>query len=83
MRRYGRKRTLVASQLGLMVVGVAIGVAPSYAVLAVFKFLVGCFQQVGELLSFIDAALLTRERERERETERERERERERIKTCN
>ena len=59
MRRYGRKRTLVASQLGLMVVGVAIGVAPSYAVLAVFKFLVGCFQQVGELLSFIFAALLT------------------------
>ena len=50
--RFGRKRTLVGSQLGLLVVGVAIGVAPSYAVLAVFKFLVGGFQQVGKFPAY-------------------------------
>ncbi|XP_070198726.1 solute carrier family 22 member 7-like [Littorina saxatilis] len=43
--RFGRKRTLIASQLGLLSVGIAIGLAPSYAVLAAFKFLVGGFQQ--------------------------------------
>lgn len=42
----GRKGVLVGSQLGLLVVGVAIGASPSYPALAVFKLLVGTFQQV-------------------------------------
>ena len=44
--RLGRKGVLVGSQLGLLVVGVAIGASPSYPALAVFKLLVGTFQQV-------------------------------------
>ncbi|KAK7100198.1 organic cation transporter protein-like [Littorina saxatilis] len=43
--RFGRKPTLIASQLGLLGVGMAIGLAPNYAALLVFKFLVGGFQQ--------------------------------------
>ncbi|KAK7503596.1 hypothetical protein BaRGS_00005135 [Batillaria attramentaria] len=43
--RYGRKKVLVISQIGLLVVGMAIGLAPSYAVLATLKFVAGAFQQ--------------------------------------
>ncbi|XP_076453582.1 organic cation transporter-like protein isoform X2 [Babylonia areolata] len=43
--RYGRKGVLVWSQVGLLVVGVGIGVAPTYPLLATLKFAVGCLQQ--------------------------------------
>ena len=36
----------MGSQCGLLVVGLAIGAAPNYPMLAVLKFLVGGFQQV-------------------------------------
>lgn len=45
--RFGRKRVLVGSQLGLFVVGVGIGLAPTYPIFAVLKVVVGFFQQVG------------------------------------
>ncbi|PVD20203.1 hypothetical protein C0Q70_20699 [Pomacea canaliculata] len=43
--RFGRKRVLVGSQLGLFVVGVGIGLAPTYPIFAVLKVVVGFFQQ--------------------------------------
>ncbi|KAK7116390.1 organic anion transporter 3-like isoform X2 [Littorina saxatilis] len=43
--RFGRKMVLLGSQLGLLVVGVAIGASPSYPFLALFKCLIGTFQQ--------------------------------------
>ncbi|KAK7503597.1 hypothetical protein BaRGS_00005136 [Batillaria attramentaria] len=43
--RFGRKRVLVVSQIGLLVLGMGIGLSPSYAVLGTLKFLVGAFQQ--------------------------------------
>nr|KAG5711517.1 hypothetical protein BaRGS_025944 [Batillaria attramentaria] len=43
--RFGRKKVLVGSQFGLMAVGMAIGLSPSYAVLGTLKFLVGAIQQ--------------------------------------
>ncbi|XP_070174694.1 organic anion transporter 3-like [Littorina saxatilis] len=43
--RYGRKPILVWSQLGLLLVGLTMGLAPSYAFLACLKFCVGCLQQ--------------------------------------
>ncbi|KAK7503603.1 hypothetical protein BaRGS_00005142 [Batillaria attramentaria] len=43
--RFGRKNVLVGSQFGLLLVGMGIGLAPSYAVLGTLKFIVGGFQQ--------------------------------------
>lgn len=45
--RFGRKKVLVASQLGLMTLGVAVGFSPSYSVLAFLKFVIGGLEQVG------------------------------------
>lgn len=47
--RFGRKKVLVASQLGLMTLGVAVGFSPSYSVLAFLKFVIGGLQQVGSI----------------------------------
>ncbi|KAL8597790.1 hypothetical protein ACOMHN_004905 [Nucella lapillus] len=43
--RYGRKWVLVGSQLGLLVVGVAIGAAPTFPLFVFFKCLAGMCQQ--------------------------------------
>ena len=47
--RFGRKKVLVASQLGLMTLGVAVGFSPSYSVLAFLKFVIGGLDQVGRI----------------------------------
>ena len=47
--RFGRKKVLVASQLGLMTLGVAVGFSPSYSVLAFLKFVIGGLEQVGRI----------------------------------
>ena len=42
---------LVASQLGLLTLGAATGLAPSYPVLAVLRFITGGFQQVATTIA--------------------------------
>ena len=39
----------MASQLGLMTLGVAVGFSPSYSVLGFLKFVIGGLQQVGSI----------------------------------
>ncbi|XP_076465661.1 solute carrier family 22 member 7-like [Babylonia areolata] len=43
--RYGRKPTMIGSQFALFVLGVGIGLSPSYPVFTVLKHLIGAFQQ--------------------------------------
>ncbi|XP_076465344.1 solute carrier family 22 member 7-like [Babylonia areolata] len=43
--RYGRKPTMIGSQFALFLLGMGVGLSPSYPVLAVLKFLIGGFQQ--------------------------------------
>ncbi|XP_076465164.1 solute carrier family 22 member 7-like [Babylonia areolata] len=43
--RYGRKPTMIGSQFAVFVLGMGVGLSPSYPVLAVLKYLIGGFQQ--------------------------------------
>ena len=48
--RFGRKAAIIWSNFGLLVCGIVIAYAPNVTVFTVFKFFVGAFQQVGNVL---------------------------------
>ncbi|RUS71168.1 hypothetical protein EGW08_021068 [Elysia chlorotica] len=43
--RFGRKPTMVGANIGMLVLGMTIAVAPNYIVFAITKFLIGALQQ--------------------------------------
>ena len=49
----------MASQLGLMALGMAVGFAPSYAVLAFLKFTIGGLQQVRVNDTIVDMSVIS------------------------